>query len=329
VKQITHFGNAFDSLKQQIADFEAESGMLPFSPSTSFSERTISKGLSHVSPNPASFVSSFAQNLRPSKTVTIHAMTKKLEAEGVPIIGTLCVGEPDFPPAKEVLDALKEGTELPNGKGLRYTAVGGTIELRKAICEDLERRKGVVYTPDQVVVSNGGKQAIYQALLATVEPNDEVIIPTPSWTSYVDIVRMVRANPVLVERSAKTCYSLDVEKVRRAVTSKTKIIILCNPCNPTGSVFPRETLEGIAEIVRNNPQILVLSDEIYEMLTYDIEHVCFSVLPGMRERTLLINGFSKGHAMTGLRLGYLCAPLPIAAAATKIQSQFTWLVLCL
>ena len=233
------------------------------------------------------------------------------------------MGEPDFPPAVEVREAIKEAVDL---NLTRYTAVSGTLELRQAICDDLSRRKNVIYTPEQVVVSNGGKQSILQALLAKCEPNDEVVVPTPAWTSYVDMIRMARARPILVRRDPKLGYPIDADLLRPYLSSRTRILILNSPCNPSGAVFSKSALQGIADLL-HEPQfahITILSDEIYEHLVYDdCEHVCFASLEGMQQRTMLINGFSKGHAMTGLRLGYLCAPTKLALACAKVQSQMT------
>jgi len=211
----------------------------------------------------------------------------------------------------------------------KYTVVQGDVTLRRAICDDLRLRKGVDYKPEQIVVSCGGKQAIYQALMAVCEEDDEVLVPTPCWVSYHDIARLCRATPIPIATSAAEGYVLQPGPLAAALEAsgpKCKVVVLCNPCNPTGAVMPPATLAALAEVLQRPEfaHVYVLADEIYERIVFDVKHVCFASLPGMRRRTLLINGFSKGYAMTGLRLGYLaCAHDGVAAAAVKLQGQIT------
>merc|ERR1712050_345299 len=205
--------------------------------------------------------------------------------------------------------------------------MGGDLELRKEICGYLSQKKGVHYTQDQICVSSGAKQSIYQAFMAVLDEGDEVLIPTPCWVSYMDIARLCRAVPKTVETHAADGYLLKanmVEEALRASEGRCKILVLCNPNNPTGAVLPKEDLEELAAVLRKPEfeHVWVLADEIYEQLCFDTPHVNFATLEGMRDRTLLIGGFAKGWAMTGLRVGYLANPT-VASAAAKLQSQIT------
>jgi len=268
-------------------------------------------------------LSSLLGRISPSKTSETHARALELKREGADIITTLTVGEPDFSPPRPILDAVTEAAE--NGH-TRYTAVQGTFELRQAISRDYEERKNITFDPNtEILITHGGKQAIFCAVLALCEKGDEVIIPAPYWVSYPDIVRIADALPVFIERSPSADFILSPTELESVLTPKTRMLILCNPCNPTGCAYTGEQLEALAVVLRK-PQfshVIVLADEIYERLVYDgIHHVSFASIPGMRERTLIVNGFAKGYAMTGFRLGYLAgANRTVIAAATKLQSQ--------
>lgn len=191
--------------------------------------------------------------------------------------------------------------------------------------KDLDDRKGLKYTPDQIVVSNGAKQSVIQALLCVVSPNDEVIIPAPYWPSYPDMVKMCQANPVIVPTLAQDNYIISPETLLDSLKKhpKVKAIILCNPSNPTGGVADKNELMKLAEVLNEFPQVLVIADEIYEQLTYDTEHISFASMPDMFDRTVTINGFSKSHSMTGYRIGYAASPIDIAKGCSKLQSQMT------
>mmetsp|Transcript_20380 Transcript_20380/g.58178 ORF Transcript_20380/g.58178 Transcript_20380/m.58178 type:complete len:783 (+) Transcript_20380:159-2507(+) len=272
----------------------------------------------------AACLSSLAEGIKESKTVQVHALTKQKEAEGKQVI-SLCVGEPDFDPPAEVLQATARAATETTPPLTRYTAVAGTLELRKAIAGYLTTEKKTPYGPEHIVVANGAKQAVYQSVLAMCQEADEVVIPTPAWVSYVQIVRMARARPVLVPCAAEDGYVLSAESLAAVLTPKTKMIMLCNPSNPTGAVMPEATLRGISALLMlpQHQHIYVLSDEIYERLTYDTPHVAFASIENMWDRTLTVNGFSKAFAMTGYRLGYLAAPSHIAKSAAKLQGQIT------
>mmetsp|Transcript_13788 Transcript_13788/g.16041 ORF Transcript_13788/g.16041 Transcript_13788/m.16041 type:complete len:377 (+) Transcript_13788:1175-2305(+) len=253
-----------------------------------------------------------------------------MQAEGIDVT-SLCVGEPDFPPPKAVLDAASKAILECD---TRYTAVTGTASLRQAIAKDLKNRKNIEYNPlNEIVVGNGAKQCVYQGILATCGPGDAVIIPAPYWPSYPEMVALVGAECIILPTKEDDGYLITPDALRTCIESnadkKIKLMILCNPSNPTGGVHSKKRLEEIAAVLEDYPSIAVLADEIYERLVYvddkdEHEHVSFaSISPNMYQRTMTVNGFSKAYAMTGMRLGYMAAPLPLAKAVTTIQSQLT------
>ncbi|CAN1140171.1 Bifunctional aspartate aminotransferase and glutamate/aspartate-prephenate aminotransferase [Linum perenne] len=259
-------------------------------------------------------------SVKPSKTVAITDQATALAEAGVPVI-RLAAGEPDFDTpaviAEAGINAIREGYT-------RYSPNAGTLELRSAICKKLREENGLSYSPDQVLVSNGAKQSIIQAVLAVCSPGDEVVIPAPFWVSYPEMARLADATPVIVPTSISENFLMDPRLLESKLSEKSRLLILCSPSNPTGSVYPKELLEEIAKIVAKHPRLLVLSDEIYEHIIYKpSEHTSFASLPGMWERTLTVNGFSKAFAMTGWRLGYIAGPKHFVAACNKIQSQST------
>jgi aspartate/methionine/tyrosine aminotransferase len=199
----------------------------------------------------------------------------------------------------------------------------GLPELRDAISRKLSVENGLSYDPQQILCSNGAKQSVALTVLALCRPGDQVLIPAPYWVSYPEMVRLAGAEPVGLSTTAEDEYRLNPEALEEAVNENTRMIILCSPSNPTGSVYPRAELEALAEVLRRHEQVFVISDEIYEKVIYDAEHVSMAALPGMAERTITVNGFSKAYAMTGWRLGYLAAEQPIVGATSKIQSQLT------
>jgi aspartate/methionine/tyrosine aminotransferase len=243
-----------------------------------------------------------------------------MQASGTEVT-SLCVGEPDFLPPAAVLDAARQAIEDGD---TRYTAVTGTAQLRKAIADDLKRRKGVQYNPNtEIVVANGAKQCVYQGILAVVGTGDQVLIPAPYWPSYPEMVALVGGVPVFIPTHAKEGFLLTPEALEEALQQnpKTKLLILCNPSNPTGGVHDETRLQELAAVLQNYPKVAVLADEIYERLVYDGD--CPSFAKFLWDRTLTVNGFSKAYAMTGMRLGYLAAPAHMAKAVTTIQSQLT------
>ncbi|KAG6512231.1 hypothetical protein ZIOFF_030327 [Zingiber officinale] len=259
-------------------------------------------------------------SVKPSKTMAITDHATALVQAGVPVI-RLAAGEPDFDTpaaiAEAGITAIREGHT-------RYTPNAGTLELRKAICHKLLEENGLSYSPDQILVSNGAKQSIMQAVLAVCSPGDEVLIPAPYWVSYPEMARLADAAPVIVPTNISDNFLLSPDLLASRINENSRLLILCSPSNPTGSVYPRKLLEEIADIVKKHPRLLVLSDEIYEHIIYPpAKHTSFASLPGMWERTLTVNGFSKAFAMTGWRLGYLACPKHFLAACGKIQSQST------
>ena len=258
--------------------------------------------------------------VKPSKTMALTDLATSLRESGVDVIG-LAAGEPDFDTPAPIIDA---GVEALRGGVTRYTPNTGTSALREAICKKLQRENGLEYAPTDIVVSNGAKQSVWQAVLATCSQGDEVIIPAPYWVSYPEMVRLAGATPVVVDTTVEEGFLLTPEKLEAALSPRTRLLILCSPSNPTGATYSRAQLEALARVVATHPRLLVLSDEIYEYIIYTNEgHHSFAALPGMFERTLTVNGFSKAYAMTGWRLGYLAAPPPFASAAAIIQSQST------
>jgi len=201
--------------------------------------------------------------------------------------------------------------------------VPGYLDLRQAICAKLERENGLHYEPTQIVVGNGAKQAVCNVLLSVVNPGDEVIIPAPYWVSYPDMVRLADGEPVFVEATIEQNFKITPQQLAAAITPRTKAIILCSPSNPTGSVYSLEELEGLAEVLRQHPEVLVIADEIYEHINYVGKHASIATLPDMQERTAIINGVSKAYAMTGWRIGFVAAPLALAKAVNKLQGQYT------
>ena len=265
-------------------------------------------------------ISKRALTLPASETLKISALAKEMQQAGKSVI-SLSAGEPDFKTPAFVCEAAKKAID----EGYHgYTINTGTIELRTAIVNKLKRDNNLEYKINEIVVSNGAKQSVGFSLLALVDKGDEVIIPAPYWVSYPAMVQLAEGEPIIVRTSFDNDYKLTPSQLRSAITPKTKVLILCSPSNPTGSCYSRDELTALAEVLRDFPNVVVLSDEIYEYITFDDTHVSMlEVGPWLRKRFVLINGFSKGFAMTGWRLGYLAAPADIAGAVAKIQSQET------
>ncbi len=255
-----------------------------------------------------------------SPTMMVAAEAKKLKSEGVDVID-LSMGEPDFHTPNSIKVA---GINAIEENRTRYTLNQGTNELRTAISAKLKRDNNLDYNLNEIIVSNGAKQSVYNSILATVNPGDEVIIPAPYWVSYPAMVSLAGGKNVIIETNETTGFKVTAEHLEAAITPKTKMLILCNPSNPTGSSYTKKELEALAEIVLKN-NFYVLSDEIYEKLVYDdFEFVSFAALdPEMKKKTILVNGISKTYAMTGWRIGYTAAPENIVSAINKIQSHTT------
>lgn len=265
-------------------------------------------------------ISKRAQSVAPSETLKISARAKELQREGQSVI-SLSAGEPDFKTPDHIcqaaIDAINEGFH-------GYTMNTGMPDLREAICAKLRRDNGLNYVPSQIVATNGAKQALGFSLLAMVDEGDEVIIPSPYWVSYPEMVRIAGGTPVRLRTEFESGYKLSPEQLEEAIGERTRAMILCSPSNPTGACYSREELEELAGVLERHPQVSVISDEIYEYIVFENEHAgILQAAPGLKDRTVLINGFSKGFAMTGWRLGYLAAPQELADAVARIQSQET------
>jgi len=273
-----------------------------------------------VTSNIRIMISKRARELSPSETLKISARAKQLKREGKSVI-SLSAGEPDFKTPRHVCEAAIKAIE----DGFHgYTMNTGTPELREAITSKLKRDNDLEFDPSQIIVSNGAKQSLGFSMLAVVDPGDEVIIPAPYWVSYPQMVKLAEGKSVTVRTAFENDYKMTPEQLEEAITGKTKALILCSPSNPTGTRYTAEELRALADVLADHPDVVVLSDEIYEYITFEGEHVgILQVAPELRERTLLVNGFSKGFAMTGWRLGYLAGPREVVAAVSKIQSQET------
>jgi len=265
-------------------------------------------------------ISERAAQLTPSLTLSIDSKAKAMKAEGIDVCG-FGAGEPDFDTPEHIKAAAIEALQAGFTK---YTPSAGIPELRAAIAEKFAADNELTYRPGQVVVSNGAKHSCYNAILATCQPGDEVIIPAPYWVSYPDMVRLVGAEPVIVPTMERNNWKMRAEDFENAMTPRTKMLIMNTPCNPTGSVYTREELEAIVEVA-SGEDIYILSDEIYEKLVYDdAKHVSIASLSKEAyDLTITVNGFSKSYAMTGWRLGYLAAPEAVAKAVDSIQSHTT------
>lgn len=265
-------------------------------------------------------ISKRAQSVAPSETLKISAKAKELQREGHSVI-SLSAGEPDFRTPEHICKAAVEAIET----GFHgYTMNTGTPELRESIAEKLKRDNGLEYAPSQIVATNGAKQALGFSLLALAGEGDEVVIPAPYWVSYPEMARIAGAEPVTVRTSFESGYKLTPGQLEEALTGRTRVLMLCSPSNPTGTCYSETELKALAEVLERYPDVCVLSDEIYEYIVFEREHVgILQAAPELRDRTVLINGFSKGFAMTGWRLGYLAAPPEVADAVGRIQSQET------
>lgn len=259
------------------------------------------------------------QNLSPSATFAMSQKSSELKAQGIDVIN-MSVGEPDFNTPEHVKAAAKNAVEQ---NWSRYSPVAGYPDLRQVICDKLLKENGLSYTASQIVVSNGAKQAITNAILSLVNPEDEVIIPAPYWVSYPQMVKLAEAVPVFIEASIEQDFKITAEQLEKAITPRTKLLILCSPCNPTGSVYSSDDLRSIAEVITRHEGLYVISDEIYEHITYCGKTVSLATYPGMKERTIVINGVSKAYAMTGWRIGFSAASDWITKGITMLQGQYT------
>ncbi|MCB1352260.1 MAG: pyridoxal phosphate-dependent aminotransferase [Rhodobacteraceae bacterium] len=268
-----------------------------------------------------SFLSAALGRIKPSPTVAITAKARELSAAGRDII-SLSAGEPDFDTPENIRSAAKAA--IDRGE-TRYTSPEGLIELRRAICGKFSRENSLDYAPEQVIVSTGGKQALFNALMATVDPGDEVIIPAPYWVSYPDIVRLAGGTPVIVPGAMENGFKITPGALQGAITPKTKWLILNSPSNPSGAGYSHEEMKALTDVLVVHDHVWVLSDDIYEHIAYDPFRFCTpaEVEPRLIERTLTVNGVSKAYAMTGWRIGYAAGPTPLIRAMITLQGQST------
>lgn len=254
-----------------------------------------------------------------SATLAMSRLSRELKSQGKDII-SLSLGEPDFFTPQFIKDAALEAM---NNNFTTYTPVNGYDDLRESIAEKFKRDNGLTYTKNQIVVSTGAKQSIANLVMSLVNPGDEVIIPAPYWVSYIEIVKMAEGVPVIIHASIDTDFKITANQLEAAITSKTKLMMFSTPCNPTGSVYGKEELRSLANVVAQHPQMVVMSDEIYEHINFVGKHESFAQFENVYDQVVTVNGVSKAWAMTGWRLGYIGAPQAIADACNKVQGQFT------
>ena len=264
-------------------------------------------------------ISDRVNRLSESATIAMARKARELKSQGIDII-SLSLGEPDFNTPDFIKDAAKEGIDKNFSK---YMPVNGYQDLREAISDKFKRDNSIRYSTEQIVVSTGAKQSIANVVLSLINPGDEVIVPAPYWVSYAEIIKMAEGIPVFIETSIKNDFKISPLELKDAITSKTKMMIYSSPCNPSGSVYSKQELRSLADVLVNYPSITVLSDEIYEHINFTGSYFSIGAFPDMYNQVVTINGVSKSFAMTGWRLGYIGAPLHIAQACTKIQGQFT------
>ena len=265
------------------------------------------------------FISNRINNLAASQTLVMSQKSNELKAQGVDVIN-LSVGEPDFNTPDHIKEAAKRAIDENFSF---YSPVPGFMSLRNAIADKLTNENGLGFKPEQIVVSGGAKQALCNVILATVNPGDEVIIPTPAWVSYVEMVKLAEGKNVLVPTGIESDFKMTPEQLRAAITPRTRMLLICSPSNPTGSVYTRDELAALVDVLADYPDILVLADEIYEHINYTGSFTSLASFPAIADRTVVINGVSKAYAMTGWRIGFCAAPTAIAKACTKLQGQYT------
>ena len=259
------------------------------------------------------------KRLSPSATLAMSQKSNEMKANGIDVIN-MSVGEPDFNTPDHIKEAAKKAID---DNFSRYSPVPGYVDLRKAIVEKLRNENHLEYGVTEISVSNGAKQCVCNAVLALVNPGEEVIIPAPYWVSYPEMVEIAGGKSVYIDTDLSTNFKITPEQLENAITEKTRMLILCSPSNPTGSVYSKDELEALAQVIKKHENLYVVSDEIYEHISYIGNHESIAQFPGMRERTIIINGVSKAYAMTGWRIGFLASPEWIAKGCNKLQGQYT------
>lgn len=259
------------------------------------------------------------QDLAQSQTLAMSQKSNELRAQGIDVIN-LSVGEPDFHTPDHIKAAAVKAID---DNFTFYSPVPGYMSLRQAIAKNLKDTDGVDFAPEQIVVSGGAKQALCNVILSTINPGDEVIIPTPAWVSYVEMVKLAEGVSVTIPADISQDFKITPEQLRAAITPRTRMLLLCSPSNPTGSVYTRSELQALVDILKDCPEILVLSDEIYQHINYTDSYTSMTAFPEIADRVVIINGVSKAYAMTGWRIGFMAGPISVAKACTKLQGQYT------
>ena len=265
------------------------------------------------------YLSERVNQLNESATIAMARLSRELSDQGHNII-SLSLGEPDFTTPKVICDAAKKA--IDDGF-THYPPISGFGDLRKAIAEKFKRENNLDFKPEQIVVSTGAKQSIANVVMCVINPGDEVIVPAPYWVSYSQVIELAGGIPVYIQAKMENDFKPTAQQIKNAITPKTKMLIYSSPCNPTGSMFRKEELSAIAEVIAPHPQIYILSDEIYEHIHFEMQHESIAQFDFIKERVIVVNGVSKGYAMTGWRIGYIGAPLNVAKACDKMQGQFT------
>lgn len=258
-------------------------------------------------------------SLAPSETLAMSQKSAELREKGIDVIN-LSVGEPDFNTPEHIKEAAKKAVD---DNFSFYSPVPGYLSLRKAICEKLKRENGLEYTPEQIVCSNGAKQSVCNVIMALAGPGDEVIVPAPYWVSYPQMVTLADAKTVIVSAGIEQDFKITPQQLEAAITPNTRILVLCSPSNPTGSVYTKDELAALAEVVSKHENLYVVADEIYEHINYVGHHESIAQFDAIKDRVVIVNGVSKGYAMTGWRIGWIAAPVWIAKACNKLQGQYT------
>lgn len=257
--------------------------------------------------------------LAPSATLVMSQKSSEMKAQGIDVIN-MSVGEPDFNTPQHIKEAAKKAVDE---NWSRYSPVPGYADLRQSISAKLKNENNLDYSVNEILVGNGAKQCVCNAIMALVNDDDEVIIPAPYWVSYPQMVKLAGGNPVFVRAGFEQDFKMTPQQLEEAITPKTKMLILCSPSNPTGSVYSKEELQGLAEVILKHDDLFVLADEIYEHIIYNGKHESIAQFDGMKERSIVINGVSKAYAMTGWRIGYMAAPEWIVKGCNKLQGQYT------
>jgi aspartate aminotransferase len=264
-------------------------------------------------------LSSILSRFSEPETLKMAKLGRELRAKGIDIID-LSLGEPDFDTPQHIKDSAKKAID---DNWSHYTPVPGFLDLRQAICEKLKRDNNLDYKPEEIVSSTGAKQSLANVILALVDDGDEVIIPTPYWVTYSELVKIARGQVVEVHTSLESGFKVTPAQLEAAITPKSKVFLFSSPCNPSGAVYSKKELEALAVVFRKHPEIAIISDEIYEYINYVGKHESIAQFSDLKDRVIIVNGLSKGFAMTGWRLGYIAAPVEIAKACEKLQGQFT------